>query len=75
MKTTINAQPADWPVNVWDLWQARVVPRLDPEKPAPHTANYFTARPYVDQYNRGSDKAGFCYTVGREVYLTEWSAR
>jgi hypothetical protein len=73
MQTTINGQPAAWPATITGLWHTRVVPHLDPERPAPDTANFFEPRPWVDEYNRGSRMTGFVYTVGRDVYVTDWS--
>jgi len=69
MTTTINGQPADWPGDVWAKWYTvanEADPKLTTEDVS--TANYFTPRPYVDEYNRGSREEGFVYTVGRRVY-------
>jgi len=71
MTTTINSQPADWPPEVWAKWHTfaeHADPKLtdDPVR----GANYFTPRPYVDEYNTGSRDEGFVYwTAGRHVYI------
>lgn len=60
-----------WPAEVYALWTTMILDHLtDDERQVPITrANYFTPRPYVDQYNRGSDKYGFTWsTEHRQVY-------
>jgi hypothetical protein len=71
--TSINGQPAEWTPAIWALWHTHA-DDADPKYRVgdAHDANYFTSRPYVDQYNRGSREAGFTYTVGRRVYQVSW---
>lgn len=80
MITTINGrEPQPWPDDVRALWIAKVEPKLN-EHLSVERANYFAPRPYVDEYNTGSNKAGFVYTVTdvrngkREVWRSEWLA-
>jgi hypothetical protein len=69
MITKINGQPADWSEEIWRWWYT-VADTADPKLTTSevYDANYFTPRPYVDEYNRGSRECGFVYTVGRSVY-------
>lgn len=66
MTTSINGTPADWPPEVWTKWHT-AADCADPKFYVGEvtTANYFTPRPYVDQYNRGDRKEGFTYTIRR----------
>lgn len=59
MRTTINGQPADWPESVREIWDAFDLPEDEVI-----AANWYTARPAVDEYNRGSKKEGFTYSRG-----------
>lgn len=47
-------------------------PKLYDTHGLPSAANYFTPRPYVDEYNQGSKEAGFTVTFGRRVYQWHW---
>lgn len=73
--TQINGTDAPWPPEVWDLWCDRVVPLFAPDETC-SLANYFTARPATDEWNRGSKMTGFVYVVspGRHVCIKEWIA-
>ena len=75
MRTTINANQADWTVQINEAWQERVTPLVADDESI-STANYFTPRPYRNEYDRGSNKAGFVYTVqpGFRVCIKEWAA-
>lgn len=60
MRTCINGKEASWPFEVQAKWEGTAHIRslgtiVD--------ANYFTPRPYVDEWNRGSRDEGFTYTV------------
>jgi hypothetical protein len=68
VKTSINGKPAEWSPEVWALWAEMMVAK-EPERV--EKANYYTPRPYVDEYNRGSDKKGFVYVIGRMVAFVE----
>lgn len=63
--TLINSRETPWPEDVQRRWEEKVVPRFRPGERCSR-ANYFTPRPYVDEWNRGSDKVGFVYIVLRE---------
>lgn len=66
MTTLVNGQPAEWTLEIRAKWDAVM---LGVEDPTPVSgANYFTPRPYVDQYNRGSRTTGFTYWRHRTVY-------
>lgn len=78
LTTLINGQPAEWTREIWQLWYTHALD-IDPKYQTGQVtrANYFTPRPAVDEYNRGSNKAGFTYTVmdaGRNphVYQVSW---
>lgn len=75
MHTQINAQPAPWGKGVRALWNEHAAP-LFKDGDWCGSANFFTPRPYVDEYNRGSDKAGFTYVVhpGHRVCFVEFAA-
>lgn len=66
-QTLINGKPAIWNDDVRKLWALVVAARFEGETRDVINANYFTPRPYVDEYNRGSEKSGFTYTVGSAV--------
>lgn len=66
METSINGAKAEWSPEIWQLWHT-FADGCDPKLTANGTveaANYFTPRPYVDEYNRGSRETGFVYTLG-----------
>lgn len=62
MKQTINAKPAEWSPAILERWQS-----LDKPDGEIVTSNWYTARPYQDEYSTGSKREGFVYTV-REGY-------
>lgn len=70
IKRSINGKPAEWTPAIQAKWDSF-------EKPdgiVTH-ANWYTARPYVDEYNTGSTKEGFVYTVAGQyskVYDSSW---
>jgi len=71
MITMINGQPAEWTIDIWQLWYTHVDiadPKLYDTHGQVKHANYFTSRPYKDQYDRGDRKEGFTFTCGRRVY-------
>ena len=76
MKTSINAMPANWTPEIKAKWANKVEPLIADDESI-HVANYHTPRPYVDEYNRGTDKAGFVYTVlpGYKVCTVEWQEK
>jgi len=73
MRTCINSKEATWTSDIWNLWNSRAVPAFAKGESC-SSANYFTPRPWVDEYNRGSRYAGFLYTVqpGNRICLTQW---
>lgn len=71
MQTTVNGKPGEWDAATWKLWKTRVAPGFLPEESC-STANYYTPRPYVDEYNRGSDKEGFVFIVHPGYHVCQW---
>ena len=72
LRTSINGEFCRWPIEVWRLWYTHV-DQADPKLYDTHgiatDANYWTPRPYVDQYNRGDVREGFTFTIAnRHVY-------
>ena len=70
----LNGQPvAELAPIVWAHWFRRVDPLFESEheRAGLTDLNYFTPRA-PQGADRGSDKAGFCYTVHRNVALREW---
>lgn len=72
MRTLINAKDAAWTRAIQADWNAHVAPRFKAGETC-QSANYYTPRPYVDEYNRGSNSRGFVYVVnpGRRVCLVQ----
>lgn len=70
MKTTINAKAAQWSDAIQAKWDGEEIEGFVTN------ANWYTARPYVDEYNRGSTEEGFIYTISAEgqklVYFVAW---
>lgn len=68
MMTSINGRPADWTPEIWAKWHT-YIDLADPKFVAqpPKNANYFTPRPYQDEYCRGDKKEGFTFVFGRRV--------
>jgi hypothetical protein len=66
-RTLVNGEPAPWTDGMRELWALVVAAHFDGETRPVVSANYFTPRPYVDEYNRGDDRSGFIYVVGRSV--------
>lgn len=67
MRKTINAKPVEWPAEVEAKWEAFIGERLEPGEVVTD-CNYFTPRPWRNEYDRGSGKEGFVYTLnGRHV--------
>jgi len=65
--TIVNGKPAEWTDDICKLWQLVIAAHFEGETRSVSRANYFTPRPYVDEYNSGSNQSGFTYTVGRDV--------
>lgn len=66
MKTQINGKDADWSLMVrakWDEAAASIPPR---DGEVVTQCNYFTPRPFKDEYNRGSREEGFTYTINHQ---------
>lgn len=73
MERLVNGKPGEWPERVERLWKEKV---LFGDGETCERANWFTPRPFVDEYNQGSKTEGFVYTVnpGRRVAVREWTA-
>lgn len=67
MRTTINGSEAEWTPEIHAAWAEALayLKRLDPRSPLPIvvSCNYFTPRPFVDEWNRGSKDRGFVYVT------------
>ena len=79
MITVINGRKARWYSDIWEKWTEA----WSGEVPSDIvSANYFTPRPHLHEYCKGSDDEGFVYTrgswtccnVGRVVINKEHSA-
>ena len=75
MRTAIRGKDAEWNDEIRQEWATRVAPLFKDDETCSY-ANYFTPRPYVDEYNQGSDRYGFTYTVQPEnsVCFLQWRA-
>jgi hypothetical protein len=64
MRTTINGQDAEWSEEIRAKWHT-FADAADPKlmRGVVLSANYYTPRPYVDEYNRGSGEEGFVYSI------------
>jgi hypothetical protein len=69
MQTSVSGEPSAWTADIWRKWNAVTAEPTMPEGKVT-SANYFTPRPYVNEYDRGSDKEGFVYTI---AYRHVWS--
>jgi hypothetical protein len=70
-KTTVNGRPAAWGEDISKLWLAKVAVKFD-EGETCSTANYYTPRPWQNEYDRGSDKEGFVYVVQPGYRVCQW---
>lgn len=62
----INGVEREWPEEIQKLWERKVEASpssIIKDGDRVTTANYFTPRPRVDEYNTGSRQAGFTYTL------------
>lgn len=77
-RTQINGKDAEWSALLWMLWYT-FADATDPKwkDVTVSSANYYTPRPYVDEYNRGNNKAGFTYILqpGNKVAYVQWNQR
>ena len=64
----VNGKPSDWTPEIQAKWD-HFVKTSELDFTGLNQVNYFTPRPYVDQYNRGSREEGFTYTIHRNVCL------
>lgn len=73
MKTTMNGKPAVWPLEVHLKFQEHINHQMKADERIIN-ANFFTPRPAVDEYNRGSRNSGFVFTVnpGLRVCIVQW---
>jgi hypothetical protein len=72
MKTSIRGKPSAWPQGVHSRFECLVGSRLN-EGEVVTSANYFTPRPRIDEWNHPTYTAGFVYTLnGRRVCIVEW---
>ena len=73
MKTSIQGKDAPWSPKIKELFAEKLPPLESGEVVT--DANYFTPRPFVNEYNQGSRTEGFVYTLNnRRVCFVEWTA-
>lgn len=67
---------ADWTESTWKLWHENASIRFKVGEWC-SSANYFTPRPYRNEYDRGSASEGFVYVVqpGQRVCMWERISR
>ena len=65
METKISGHSAVWTHEIWEKWNALWD---TPSESVISEANYFTPRPYVDEYNTGSNDEGFTYVQGESYH-------
>jgi hypothetical protein len=74
--TSINGKDAEWTPEIWEKWN-RTMAGIKDQRPVTRS-NYFTPRPYVDEYNSGSDYEGFTYVRKAwpidQVFQVQWRA-
>lgn len=72
-RTAVSGKVAPWGPAELAEWRRRVAPLLQ-EGETVEQANYFTPRPWRNEFDRGSDTFGFCYIVnpGRLVCVVDW---
>ena len=71
MKTTINGKPDIWSPRIRALWDNNVAPKFLPHTTC-ESANYFTPRPAVDEWNKASNVEGFTYIVSPGRRVATW---
>ena len=68
-ETSINAKPSVWSGDIWRKWRqvARGIngawAKIGKGPAVVTHANYYTPRPYMNEYDRGSKAEGFIYTI------------
>jgi hypothetical protein len=75
MQTTVNGKETDWTPEIWQKWYT-FADMADPKlsRGTVRHANYFTPRPYRNEYDRGSGEEGFVFTltIPDRVLPTVW---
>lgn len=66
MKTSVNGQPAPWTPEIAAKFDT-ALRSTDDSRPVVN-ANYFTPRPWSNEYDQGSDTEGFTYVRDRDVF-------
>ncbi len=70
IKTSINGKPAEWTEEIKAKWEAALANAKLTEGEVVTNCNYFTPRPWRNEYDRGSAEEGFTYTTNyRHVYV------
>ena len=59
--THVNGRVDPWSPKVWELWRG-ITQRWDGPVLI-YRVNYFTPRPWENEYDRGSPEEGFVYTA------------
>jgi hypothetical protein len=63
VRTQIRGEEAPWPEYVRQKWLNATAHWPPGEREKVTLAGYFTPRPYVDEWNRGSSTEGFTYVL------------
>lgn len=72
MREQINSVRVEWPDNV----RQRFAELMEDDLPRVTQANYFTPRPWRNEWDRGDDSHGFVYTLdGRHVCIITLTGR
>ncbi len=79
MRLSIQGKEVEtWPPEIWAKWH-EVTDQLPRDEGYYVAANYFAPRPWRNEYDIGSKRSGFCYTLnGRRVcihYMTDASGK
>lgn len=69
MRQSISGKPAPWTPDIQAKWDKVISEPNMPDGVVTH-ANYFTPRPYRNEYDRGSKDEGFVYTLNhKDVWI------
>jgi hypothetical protein len=67
MIKTINGRDGVWPKRAEREWRKLTAAWKTEDVEACTRVNYFTPRPYRNEYNRGSEEEGFIYIIRGSV--------
>ena len=71
MRTSVNAKPCNWEADIHRKWDAASNPDAEELDGAVIvSSNYFTPRPWRNEYDRGCGDEGFCFVTSRRGVYT-----